>query len=97
MMVMQSEPAASTRPRLADIEMQDEGDSEDPEEKSRFEARRTLFTRIIQGAAIAAIVINILAMALAWSWVMFFAGLCGVGVGGGVAYYQNELRGEDSK
>jgi hypothetical protein len=100
--MMQSEepPSAAagkvSKPKLVDIEKQDDDDNEDPESKSRFETRRTRFTRIIQGGAIAAIVINILAMVWAWSWIMFFAGLCGVGLAGGVVYFQNELRGEDS-
>lgn len=104
MMDMQSEPpvaAASghTKTRLADIEMQDDDDNDgkDPREMSRFETRRTLFTRIVQGVAVGAIVVNILAMFLEWSWLMLFAGLCGVGLGGGVVYYQYELRGEDSE
>ncbi|KAG7370713.1 hypothetical protein IV203_019283 [Nitzschia inconspicua] len=106
MMDMKSEPTAvnndeksttTANPRLADIEMQDGGEEEeDPKRRSMFEARRTTFTRIIQGGAIAAIVVNILAMALEWSWIMFFAGLCGVALGGGVIYYQKELRGEDT-
>jgi hypothetical protein len=86
-----------TKPKLLDIERQVyDDDNDDPETKSRFESRRTLITRIIQGGAIAAIVINILAMILEWSWIMFFAGLCGIGLGGGVVHFQNELREEDS-
>lgn len=83
------------RPKLEDIESQD--GSMDAQAKEKFQKKRTLFTRIIQGGAIAAIIVNILAMALEWSVLMFFAGLMGVGVGSGVVYFQNELRGEDSE
>jgi hypothetical protein len=83
--------AGKTKTRLVDIEADD-----DVVSKSRFEERRNLFTRIIQGTAIGAIVVNILAIILEWSTLMLFAGLCGVGLGGGVVYYQQELRGEDT-
>jgi hypothetical protein len=83
--------AGKTKTRLVDIEADD-----DVVSKSRFEERRNLFTRVIQGTAIGAIVVNILAIILEWSTLMLFAGLCGVGLGGGVVYYQQELRGEDT-
>jgi hypothetical protein len=83
--------AGKTKTRLVDIEADD-----DVVSKSRFEERRNLFTRIIQGTAIGAIVVNILGIILEWSTLMLFAGLCGVGLGGGVVYYQQELRGEDT-
>jgi hypothetical protein len=87
--------AAPKKTKLADIEMQD-NDGADNADRGNNEVKRTLVTRIIQGCAIAAIVINLMAMILEWSWIMFFAGLCGVGVGGCIVFFQNELFGEDS-
>jgi len=96
MMEMQTDPTSSaSKPKLKDVEAQVD-DEEDEEARKQKESRRSLITRIIQGSAVASIVLNLISMILAWSGIMATAGIVGIGVAGGVIYFQQELRNEDT-
>ena len=85
------------KPRLADVEAQTFETEEQKAEHDKVERERTLMTRIIQGSAIATIVINIVAMAVYGGGIVITAGIIGAVVSCGVIYFQEELRNEDSK
>ena len=87
----------ATKPRLADVEAQTFETEEKKAEHDKIERERTLMTRIIQGSAIATIVINIVAMAVYGGGIVITAGIIGAVVSCGVIYFQEELRNEDSK
>jgi 1,4-dihydroxy-2-naphthoate octaprenyltransferase len=88
--------ASIARPKLQDIEAQIDPE-EDEETRKNKEMKRTLATRVIQGSAVACMVLNLIAMIIEWSGIMATAGIVGICVAGGVVYFQNELRNEDSK
>jgi uncharacterized protein YdbL (DUF1318 family) len=101
MMEMQTvtvDPATAgsiVRPKLQDIEAQIDPEEDEKTRKNK-EMKRTLATRIIQGSAVACMVLNLVAMIIEWSGIMATAGIVGIGVAGGVVYFQNELRNEDT-
>jgi hypothetical protein len=90
------EASKSRKPLLKDIEAQVENEEEEATRNKR-ETKKTLYTRIIQGAAIAAVVLNLLAIIFEQSAIMIIAGVFGIAIGGGVIYFQEELRTEDCK
>jgi hypothetical protein len=99
MMEMQTipttEPRTGQKQKLKDIEAQVDPE-ENEEARKNKDMKRTLSTRIIQGSAIAAMVLNLIAMIIEWSGIMAAAGIVGIVVAGGVVYFQHELRNEDS-
>jgi len=84
------------KPKLADVEAQTFETEEQKVEHDKVERERTLMTRIIQGSAIATIVINIVAMAIYGGGIVITAGIIGALVSCGVIYFQEELRNEDT-
>eukprot|EP00934_Nitzschia_sp_Nitz4_P000265 Nitzschia sp. Nitz4//scaffold73_size107353//103417//104296//NITZ4_004334-RA/size107353-snap-gene-0.114-mRNA-1//-1//CDS//3329557518//265//frame0 len=88
------ELTAGNHPTLQDIESQEE--EEDEETKRWRDMERTLFTRVIQGTAFAAIILNLLAMIWEASGIVVIAGILALGIGSAVIYFQFALQDMDS-
>ncbi len=96
LLVKMSNVASSTRTRLVDVEAQVDRE-EDKEAKKWRNMERTLMTRVVQGIALASLILNLLAMIYEWSAAAALAGIVAIPVGCAVIFYQFVLQDEDSK
>ena len=93
---MKKDPSGKrTKPLLKDIEAQVD-EEEDEETKKKREFENSLWSRVVQGVAIAAIVLNLLAIIFVLRAIIIIAGLFGIVIGAGVVYFQEELKNGES-
>lgn len=88
--------AQSSRPKMEDIEAQDDP-NEDAEQKKWRDMERTLITRIAQGTAGASIILNLVAMILETSGITYVAGIIALFIGSVVIYFQFMIQDTDCK
>ena len=93
---MEEPKVESIRPKLEDVEAQEDPD-EDPEQKKWRDMERTLVTRIAQGTAGASIVLNLVSMIIGFSGITFVAGVIALFVGSVVIYFQFMIQDTDCK
>lgn len=93
-MTTQSTVTPPIRVKLEDIEAQQVDEGEDTKKQRGTQA---IINRVVEGAAVGCIVLNILATIFFTGGVVIVAGIIGIVLGGGVVFFQCELENEDCK